>query len=213
MTFLITAGPTREPIDPVRYLSNHSSGKMGYAIAAAAAKKGHRVILISGPTILNVPDGCDLIPVETAADMSQAVGNWIARADIVIMAAAVADFRPVEYKEQKIKKTPGSDRMTLELIKNPDILVEAKSVHDYEGLLVGFAAETENVLHNAREKLNRKKCDIILANDVSHPGEGFNSDQNTIIAVFPNEEKELGSHSKAHLGGLIVALCEDCVRN
>ncbi len=212
MTFLITAGPTREPIDPVRYLSNHSSGKMGYAIAAAAAKKGHRVILISGPTILNVPSGCDLIPVETAADMSQAVGNWISRVDVAIMAAAVADFRPVEYQTQKIKKTTETDMMTLELIKNPDILAEARSIHGYGGLLVGFAAETENVLHNAREKLNRKKCDLILANDVSQPNEGFNSDQNTITAVYPDKEVELGSHSKTHLGALILELCEDFVR-
>ena len=206
MTYLITAGPTREPIDPVRYLTNRSSGKMGYAIAKAGVKKGHRIILISGPTSLDIPDGCDLIPVETAEEMAEAVANWLPHTDVAIFAAAVSDYRVKTYSEQKIKKSPARDEITLELIKNPDLLAEARSKHQYEGLLIGFAAETENVLENAKAKLSRKGCDVILANDVSRPQEGFDADQNNITAVFPEGEQELGTHSKTHLGELIIDL-------
>jgi len=207
MTFLITAGPTREPLDPVRYLSNHSSGKMGYAIAAAAAKKGHRVILISGPTNLDIPDGVDFIPVETAQEMYEAVKGWISNCEIAIFAAAVADFKAASYSEQKIKKSPGQDTMTLELIKNVDILGSVRKNLEYNGLLAGFAAETENVLENARIKLTRKNCDVIFANDVSNQEIGFNSDKNAIHMVTPNKEEFLGQHSKEHLSSLIVNAC------
>lgn len=212
MTFLITAGPTREPIDPVRYLSNRSSGKMGYAIAGAASHKGCRVILISGPTQIEVPDGCDFIPVETASEMSDAVAHWLPRADVAIMSAAVSDYRIKEYHEQKMKKEDGVDELTLTLVKNPDILAEARSVHGFPGLLVGFAAETENIKENAIKKLERKGCDLILANDVSRPGEGFDSDLNTLLAFYADGEKELGSHTKEHLGEVIIELCDEFLK-
>lgn len=208
MTYLITAGPTREPIDPVRYLTNRSSGKMGYAIAAAAARQGHRVILVSGPTTLDIPDGCDLIPVETAQEMADAVQNWLPKADVAIMAAAVSDYRMKEYQEKKMKKTPEQDGLTLELVKNPDILASARSEHHFQGLLVGFAAETHDVMENARQKLKRKGCDLLLVNDVSRPNEGFDADENTLIALFPDgEERDLGTHCKQSLADKIIALC------
>jgi len=207
MTYLLTAGPTREPLDPVRYLSNHSSGKMGYAIAKAAVKAEHRVILISGPTTIDVPDGVDFIPVETAAEMAEAVAYWISKADVAIMTAAVADFRAKEFSTQKIKKTPGQENLTIELIKNPDILKDARAVNDFQGLLVGFAAETENLIENAQSKLERKGCDLILANDVSQ--NVFGSDDNTLIAVYKDRVEELGTNTKERLGELIVKLCDE----
>ncbi len=205
MTILITAGPTREPIDPVRYLSNYSSGKMGYAIAEAAARDHHRVILISGPTSLEIPSGVDYLPVETADEMAEAVSVWLGVADIAIMTAAVADYRVKDISLQKRKKDPDRDEMTLELIKNRDILAEARSVHQFPGLLVGFAAETESLIENAQAKLARKGCDLLMANDVSNSV--FGSDQNTLVAVFPDRIESLGSHSKAYLGERIIDLC------
>jgi len=207
MTLLITAGPTREPLDPVRYLSNHSSGKMGYAVAAAAAQEGMRVILISGPTNLDIPDGVDFIPVETAQEMYQAVKSWIGKCEIAIFAAAVADFRTAHYAEQKIKKDPTQDTLTLELVKNVDILGSVRKDFEYPGLLVGFAAETDNVLENARAKLTRKRCDLIFANDVSNKNIGFNSDQNALHLITAEKEESLGQHSKEHLGKLIIEAC------
>jgi len=165
MTFLITAGPTREPIDPVRYISNHSSGKMGYAIAGAASQRGHRVILVSGPTQIDIPDGVDYIPVETAQEMYEMVVKWLDVADVVVCTAAVADYRVADYSEQKIKKS--DDELTLRLVKNPDILGLLRQKHGYRGVLAGFAAETENVVENAKTKLRKKCCDFIFANDVS----------------------------------------------
>ncbi|MDG1358164.1 MAG: phosphopantothenoylcysteine decarboxylase, partial [Akkermansiaceae bacterium] len=171
MTILITAGPTREAIDPVRFLTNKSSGKMGYAIAKTAADQGHRVILISGPTRLNVPDKVDYIPVESTQEMYDSVEHWIKKADIAIFSAAVADYQPASISEQKIKK--GSGAMTLELVQTPDILGSARKSFRYEGVLVGFAAETEQLEKNARAKLDRKNCDLIVANDVSRKDIGF----------------------------------------
>lgn len=181
MTFLITAGPTREAIDPVRYLTNRSSGKMGYALAGAAAHEGHRVILISGPSALDVPDHVDFISIESAAEMYDAVRAYIAKADVAIFAAAVADYRPVQVAPQKIKKQ--ADTLTLELVKNPDILGSARNDFQYSGFLVGFAAETENVVANARDKLLRKQCDLIVANDVSRTDIGFDSSENEVLLV------------------------------
>lgn len=194
MHFLITAGPTREAIDPVRYLSNHSSGKMGYALAGAAAHEGHRVTLISGPTDLDVPSGVDFIPVESATEMYDACAKWITGVDIAIFAAAVADYRPAHVPSEKIKKT--GDTMTLELIKNPDILASARSVFGYTGTLIGFAAETQNVIENARKKLIRKQCDFIVANDVSRSDIGFNSGDNEVTLVFQGTEKPLEKTDK-----------------
>ena len=191
---LITAGPTREPIDPVRFLSNRSSGKMGYALAGAFAHEGHSVLLVSGPTNLDVPPGVDFIPVESAASMHEAVARAIGRMDIAIFAAAVADYTPVHTEARKIKKS--GDHLSLELMKTVDILGSARGVFGFEGILVGFAAETENLEANAREKLVRKRCDLIIANDVSQPGIGFDSDHNQVLLVYPNHSTELPIASK-----------------
>ena len=202
MTILITAGPTREAIDPVRFLSNKSSGKMGYALAEAAAEAGHRVILISGPTQLDVPDRVDYVPVESAADMYRAVEHWIGKAEIAIFAAAVADYRPATVPEQKIKKS--TDTMTLELVRNPDILGSAREKFTYKGVLVGFAAETENLEENARGKLKRKGCDLVVANDVSRNDIGFNTDENEVLFVFPDRTERPPKDSKHHLAHVIL---------
>ena len=201
-TILITAGPTREAIDPVRFLSNRSSGKMGYAIARAAAESGHRVILISGPTNLDVADRVDYIPVESTQEMYDAVEHWIKRADIAIFAAAVADYRPVQVAEHKIKKT--NDTMTLELVKTPDILGSARHSFGYQGILIGFAAETENLESNARDKLARKGCDLVVANDISRKDIGFDSNENEILLVFPDHIEQPAKDSKQHLGHVIL---------
>lgn len=200
--FIITAGPTREAIDPVRFLSNHSSGKMGYATAGAAAHEGHRVTLISGPTCLEVPSGVDFIPVETAVEMYEVCQKWITEADVAIFAAAVADYRPEVVPENKIKKN--SDRMTLELIKNPDILASARSVFNYKGVLVGFAAETQNVIENARKKLVKKQCDFIVANDVSRTDIGFNSSENEVSFIFDAHEEAIAKADKTYIAMQII---------
>ncbi len=167
MNILVTAGPTREPIDPVRYISNRSSGKMGYELAAAFARAGHSVLLISGPTALDVPAGVDFLPVETAAEMHEAVARHLGRMNIAVFAAAVADYTPASAAPRKIKKSGGT--LSLELVKTTDILGSAREPLGFTGTLVGFAAETENLLANARDKLTRKGCDLIIANDVSAP--------------------------------------------
>ena len=199
---LITAGPTREPIDPVRYLSNRSSGRMGYELAAAFAHDGHEVLLISGPTSLDVPDRVDFLPVETAADMHAAVGQHLARMELAVFAAAVADYAPVQVAEQKIKKT--GNTLTLELAKTPDILGSARSEWNFSGTLVGFAAETENLKTHAREKLERKQCDLIVANDVSKPGIGFDSERNEVVLIHPDHEEPLPEASKHDLAHQLV---------
>ncbi|PQJ27060.1 phosphopantothenoylcysteine decarboxylase [Rubritalea profundi] len=200
--FLITAGPTHEPLDPVRYLTNRSSGKMGYALAGAAAHEGHRVTLISGPCDLEVPEGVDYLPVETAAEMYEAVSRYIGKAQIAIFAAAVADYRPVNVPEQKIKKT--GNTLTLELVKNPDILGSAREVFGYKGTLIGFAAETENVEDNARGKLQRKGCDFVVANDVSRQDIGFNASENEVSLVYANHTEALPKDDKYQLSLEII---------
>ncbi|MGB2350261.1 MAG: phosphopantothenoylcysteine decarboxylase [Akkermansiaceae bacterium] len=202
MTILITAGPTREAIDPVRFLSNRSSGKMGYAIAKSAADAGHRVILISGPTELDVPDRVDFIPVESASEMHDSVEHWIMRADIAIFAAAVADYRPAEIQPHKIKKNETS--LTLQLVKTPDILGSAREDFGYRGVLIGFAAETQNLEDNARKKLKLKKCDLIIANDVSRSDIGFDAHENEILMVYADHSEALPKASKQHLAHLIL---------
>jgi len=202
MTILITAGPTREAIDPVRYLSNKSSGKMGYALAEVAVHGGHRVILISGPSAEDVPDGVDFLPVESALEMYDAVEKWISKADVAIFAAAVADYRPEVVPEQKIKKS--GERMTLELVRNPDILGSAREKFHYRGVLVGFAAETENVIDNARGKLERKGCDIVVANDVSRPDIGFDSNQNEVHLIFPDHTTAIDKADKHDIAHIIL---------
>lgn len=202
MNILVTAGPTREPLDPVRFLTNRSSGKMGYELAAAFAHAGNQVLLISGPTALDIPEGVDFLPVETAADMHEAVSNYIGKMEIAIFAAAVADYTPAVVAPEKIKKS--ADSLTLELIKTKDILGSARSVFGYQGTLVGFAAETENLETNARSKLSRKGCDLIIANDVSKPGIGFDSDHNEVLLVYPDHTESLPLTTKHDLAHQLV---------
>ena len=202
MRVLVTAGPTREALDPVRYLTNRSSGKMGYAMADAFAKAGHAVLLISGPTRLEVPDGVDFLPVESAEEMFEAVKRHLGRMDAAVFAAAVADYRPANISAQKIKKT--GETLTLELVRTPDILGSVRGDFGFTGTLVGFAAETQNLEANAREKLRRKGCDLVIANDVSKPGIGFDSDRNEVLLVFPEHTEALPEDEKHHLAPRLV---------
>jgi phosphopantothenoylcysteine decarboxylase/phosphopantothenate--cysteine ligase len=172
---LITAGPNREPLDPVRYLSNRSSGKMGYALARAAIRRGAEVALVSGPTMLEPPAGARLIPVTTAAEMRHAVLNEFPRSTAVIMAAAVTDYRPADFAVRKIKRGQGPIEIRLE--PNPDILKEIGAQKNGK-LLVGFAAETDELVANAKKKLEDKNLDMIVANDVTGAGAGFDVDTN-----------------------------------
>lgn len=202
MKVLLTAGPTREPIDPVRFLTNRSSGKMGYTLAGAFLHEGHSVLLISGPTNLDVPDGVDFIPVETAAEMHDAVARYIGKMDVAVFAAAVADYTPANAQPHKIKKS--GESLTLELVRTADILGSAREKFGFTGTLVGFAAETENLEANAREKLVRKHCDLIIANDVSQPGIGFDSDENQVLLVYPDRTETLPRASKVELSLTLV---------
>jgi phosphopantothenoylcysteine decarboxylase/phosphopantothenate--cysteine ligase len=178
-TVLITAGPTREKIDPVRYLTNRSSGRMGYALAEAALRRGARVVLVSGPTSLTPPAAAELTRVESAEEMRDAVLKLLPQAGIVVKTAAVSDYRPKAVAVQKIK---GKGAMSLELEATPDILKEL-SLRKTSQIIVGFAAETENVLENARQKLVAKNLDAIVVNDVSREGIGFDSDRNAVTII------------------------------
>jgi len=199
---LVTAGPTEEPIDPVRFLSNHSSGKMGFALARAARRRGAEVILISGPTALPVPPQMRSIAVRSAAQMREAVLNHLESASILIMAAAVSDYRPKQKASEKIKKSKLETVLELEL--NPDILAEAGKKKNSR-ILVGFAAETENLLQNTREKLEKKNLDLIVANDVTLPGAGFKADTN-IVKIMDRSGKveELPLMTKEDLADRIL---------
>jgi phosphopantothenoylcysteine synthetase/decarboxylase len=204
---LITAGPTREPLDPVRFLTNRSSGKMGYALAHAFIHAGHSVLLISGPTELDVPDRVDFLPVETAAEMHEAVGHMIGRMDVAVFTAAVADYTPAVVSGHKLKKS--TEGLTLELVPTRDILGAARGEFGFAGTLVGFAAETENLEANARDKLVRKHCDLIVANDVAKPGIGFDSDDNEVLLVYPAEAVALPIASKHDLAHQLVEVILD----
>lgn len=201
-TVFITAGPTREPIDPVRFISNHSSGKMGYALAQAAVDAGARVKLISGPVNLVVPERVECIQVETAEEMLAAALEDINSCDLFIGAAAVADYRPVAVAEHKIKKGQ-EEIMELRLIKNPDIIASVAALSK-RPFTVGFAAETHDLLGYARSKLERKKLDLIIANDVSVQGIGFNSDDNRVTLVDVNGEMPLPQTSKRLLARQLI---------
>lgn len=183
---LVTAAGTREPIDPVRFVGNRSSGKMGYAVAQMAAERGAEVLLISGPSALSIPANVKAIKVETTNEMLEACLESYDKVDIVIKAAAVADYRPRDVAEQKIKKKT-DDALTVVMDKNPDILktLGAKKTHQ---VLVGFAAETQNLLENARDKVVKKNLDMIVANDVTAVGAGFNADTNIVKFLFANGE-------------------------
>jgi len=186
-TLLITAGPTREDLDPVRYITNRSSGKMGYAVAEAAARRGARVILVSGPVDLEVPTGVERIGVRTAKEMHHAVVDRIASASIAILAAAVADYRPVEQHTEKIKKSEAA--LTISLEPTSDILAEVAR-NKGQRIVVGFAAETDHVAENARKKLSAKNADLIVANDVTAEGAGFDQDTN-IVTLFSRDGRDL----------------------
>jgi phosphopantothenoylcysteine decarboxylase/phosphopantothenate--cysteine ligase len=184
-TVLITAGPTEEPLDPVRYISNRSSGKMGYALAEAAAARGARVILISGPVHLAPPRGVEVIPVRTAVEMRQKVFDNLASAGIVVKAAAVADFHLSKVPEQKVKKTAA--RISLELDPTPDILAELGRKKG-DRLLIGFAAETQNLQQESRRKLESKNCDMVVGNLVGGSETGFESDENEVVLALATGE-------------------------
>ena len=176
---VVTAGGTQEAIDPVRFVGNRSSGKMGYAVAEAARDRGAKVTLISAPTALDPPSGVDVVHIESAVQMRDVVVKTTFDADALIMAAAVADYQPKGRAGQKIKKDVAGDAVTLDLIKTPDILAEIKG----DFIKVGFAAETENVVENARRKLSSKKVDLFVANDVSAPDSGFAVDTNRVTII------------------------------
>ena len=200
---VVTAGPTREALDPVRYISNHSSGKMGYALARAAAEAGAQTTLVSGPVNLATPDHVQRIDVESARDMLQACLDLLGECDVFIACAAVADYRPASTQDQKIKKD--AEDMTLELVRNPDI-VASVAASDRRPFTVGFAAETHNVVEYAREKMARKKLDMIVANDVADPDIGFNSDYNAATVLSREGEHSLPQASKETLAHQIIAL-------
>ena len=198
---LITAGPTQEPIDPVRYLSNHSSGKMGYALAIAARDAGARVTLISGPVALSVPEDVELISVLTSSEMHAAVFAHINAAEVFIAAAAVVDYKVQTVAKRKLKKS--SDKLTLELVKTPDILAEVSALPT-RPILIGFAAETHDVIAHAREELHRKKLDMIIANEVGE-AKGFAVDDNAATVLFAQgEQLELPLQSKRQLAVQLI---------
>jgi phosphopantothenoylcysteine decarboxylase/phosphopantothenate--cysteine ligase len=199
---VITAGPTREPIDPVRYISNRSSGKMGYAMARAALAQDAEVVLVSGPVDLAAPAGIEVRNVTTAEEMFAATHEAVAGADIFIAAAAVADYRPAEQSEQKIKKT--RDAMSIELVRCPDILASVAAL-DEAPFTVGFAAETENVDAYARAKLENKKLDMIIANRVG-PDCGFDRDENAVSVFWKDGEKRFASAAKSDLATSLIEL-------
>jgi phosphopantothenoylcysteine decarboxylase/phosphopantothenate--cysteine ligase len=201
-TVLITAGPTQEPLDPVRYISNRSSGKMGYALAEAAASRGAKVVLVSGPVQLAPPGGVEVVRVKTAREMRDAVMARLEASDIVIKSAAVADFHLAQVPQQKVKKTAA--RMSLELDPTPDILAEVgrKKTHQ---LLIGFAAETQNLAQEARRKLEAKNCDMVVGNDVSGTETGFESDLNEVVlALRTGEMVQVGRASKREIADRIL---------
>ncbi len=199
---LVTAGPTEEPIDPVRFIGNRSSGKMGYAIAEAALRRGARVILLSGPTSIPAPMGVEFMRVGSAAEMHSAVMEKLGAANIVIKAAAVADYHVLNASTQKIKKTAA--RLTLELEPNPDILAEIGAMKG-DRILIGFAAETENMVAEAKRKMLAKNCDMVVGNVVNQAGTGFGADENAVTLVLrTGEVVEVERASKREVAGRIL---------
>jgi phosphopantothenoylcysteine decarboxylase/phosphopantothenate--cysteine ligase len=201
-TVLVTAGPTREALDPVRFISNRSSGKMGYAIAESASKRGADVILISGPTTLDPPNNVKLVNVESAVQMREEVMSYASQSQIIIMSAAVSDYRPRDFSNQKIKRD--KDVITLVLEENPDILAELGRNKKGQ-ILVGFSMETENLLENSRKKLEKKNADLIVANDLSKEGAGFGTDTNIVTLINSSGQiKELPLMSKYDVANAIL---------
>jgi phosphopantothenoylcysteine decarboxylase / phosphopantothenate---cysteine ligase len=202
MKFIITAGPTREFIDPFRFISNPSSGKMGYALARSLVEQGCETVLISGPVGLPPVSGAVMVPVISALEMREAVSRHFSTAAAVIMVAAVSDYRPRENSLHKLKK--GEPEISLQLVRNPDILEELGQIKG-EKILVGFSAETENIVDNARKKLKSKNLDLIIANDISAPGSGFSGDTNRVIIIDRRENIEkLPLMSKDELADHII---------
>jgi phosphopantothenoylcysteine decarboxylase/phosphopantothenate--cysteine ligase len=203
--FLVTAGPTREPIDPVRYISNRSSGKMGYAIAEAALDAGHQVILISGPANIEPPQDAKFVSVSTSDEMFDAVHRHADKCDVCVLCAAVADYKPAAVSSTKIKKR--GERISLELIRTRDILDSLGHRQDRRFLLVGFAAETNNVEENAAKKLRDKNCDVMIANDVSSVNSGMESDANEVMVLFQNGERQkISRASKRNIAREVVKI-------
>ncbi|HET9482770.1 MAG TPA: bifunctional phosphopantothenoylcysteine decarboxylase/phosphopantothenate--cysteine ligase CoaBC [Xanthomonadales bacterium] len=199
--FLVSAGPTYEDIDPVRFIGNRSSGRMGFAVAEAAARAGASVTLVAGPVALPTPRGADRVDVRSAREMRDAVLARVEHCDVFVSAAAVADFRPAQLAAHKIKKQGAAP--TLELVATHDILAEI-GARPHRPFLVGFAAETEALERHAREKLERKRLDLVAANDVGSPGSGFEADVNEITLFWPGGERRLGRGSKQELARALV---------
>ena len=193
---LVTAGPTQEAVDPVRYLTNHSTGRMGYAIAAAAAMRGAAVTLVSGPTALKKPEGVDFVPVTTAAEMFDAVTGRQAENDMIIKAAAVADYRPLHTAEEKIKKQDNDGESVMPLARTKDILRYLGEHKPAGQILCGFSMETEHMLENSRKKLEKKNLDVVAANNVKVAGAGFAVDTNVLTLITKDTEQELPLMSK-----------------
>ncbi len=211
-TVIVTAGPTREALDPVRFIGNRSSGKMGYALAVAAKSRGARVALVSGPTELPAPGGIEVIRVTTAAEMREAVVSRAQQADVVIMAAAVADFAPARASDQKIHKT--EDTLTLTLTRTPDVLADLSRLRagKERPLLVGFAAETSDVVAGARRKQREKGVDLVVANDVSRSDAGFEVDTNEVTLVTADAEEFLPLQSKTAIASRVIDRIEALLR-
>lgn len=205
-TVLLTAGPTRELLDPVRYISNFSSGKMGYALAAAARDAGARVIIISGPVSLPTPNGIEIHSVTSAQQMYDKAMELSPSADVFIATAAVADFRAAEMAEHKIKKKPDGNTMTIELTRNPDIVASVAGMTSDRPFVVGFAAETRDALTYGRDKLERKNLDLVVVNDVSLPDLGFGSDRNLVTVVGNELEQTIGPDSKTAIAHDLIDL-------
>ena len=203
MRLVVSAGPTFEDIDPVRFLGNRSSGKMGFAIAAAAAQRGAEVVLVAGPVQLPTPPGVALVDVRSAALMFDAVMAALP-CDAYIGAAAVADFTPRAIAASKLKKQPGQDTLVLELVKTRDVLAEVAIHPQRPRLVVGFAAETDDVARYARDKLERKRLDMICANRVGLAGSGFESDDNALLVIDAAGERALGPAPKAELAAVLL---------
>ncbi|RCW97271.1 bifunctional phosphopantothenoylcysteine decarboxylase/phosphopantothenate--cysteine ligase CoaBC [Marinomonas foliarum] len=211
--WVITAGPTMESIDPVRYISNHSSGKMGYALASAAIARGARVTLVSGPVQLTPPTGANIIAVKSADEMLAACEQSMStQADVFIGAAAVADFKMKAASDQKMKKQSDTDEMTLTLVKNPDIIATLV-LQKRAKTIVGFAAETQNVIEYAKSKLERKGLDIIIANDVSRADIGFNQDENQVTVITKDKIWSPDKAAKSNLANQLVEFIQQHIKS
>lgn len=202
---VITAGPTREALDPVRYLSNYSTGKMGFALAQAAVEAGAKVTLIAGPVALDTPERVERIDVVSAIDMLAAVEQQLTTMSLFVASAAVADFRPANPLDSKIKKTADADTMSLDMVKNPDILA-AIAAAKTDLFTVGFAAETDNLIAHAKDKLQRKDIDMIVANDVSRDDIGFGADANEVTVICSKEQLTIEKCDKQHLARRLIQL-------